>query len=464
MRRKISDLVSHLSAPVDNGHLVLFRILFGLLIIVECAGAVSAGWVHEVFIEPRYHFPMIDFEWLHPLPGNGMVYYYLLMAVLGLMVTVGFYYRASMITFTIMWSVTYVLQTTRYNNHYYLLILISLMMCTVPASAHYSWDARVGRIRRSLTCPRWCITIFMVQIAILFTFAAIAKLDWDWLAAKPTGIWLARKAKDPIYPVALQWIYGLEWFKWFMSYGGLFYDLLVVPGLMWKRTRVLAFGASLFFHLFNSITFGVGIFPYLGISLSAFFFPASTINRIFFKNRPTLDAADEDSTAPADSSTTADPPATVRPQRAALAFYAVFFLFQLFLPMRHWLYEGHVNWTEEGHRMAWHMMLRTKTGSIYYKVRDPATGEQWIVRPRDYLTTRQASRVATRPDMLWQFAQALKREYAEKGIKPVEIFAHARVSLNGRPYRPFVDRRVNLAEVKWKHFRHKEWLMPLGDE
>ncbi len=452
MRRTFSSLVSCLSAPVDIGHLVLFRILFGLLIIIECAGAVVLGWVHEVFIEPRYRFPMINFEWLHPLPGNGMVFYYLLMAVLGLMVTVGFYYRASMITFTIMWSITYVMQTTRYNNHYYLLILISLMMCTVPASAHCSWDARVGRVRRSLTCPRWCVTIFMAQIAILYTFAAIAKIDWDWLAAKPTGIWLARKAEDPIYPAALRWIYGLDRFKWFMSYGGFLFDLLIVPGLMWKRTRVFTFCASVFFHLFNSITFGVGIFPYLGISLSAFFFPAATINRIFFKKRPAIEALDEAPAAPA------------RTHRAALAFYAVFFLLQVFLPLRHWLYEGHVNWTEEGHRMAWHMMLRTKSGTVYYKVRNPATGEQWIVRPKDYLTPRQASRVGTRPDMLWQFAQFLKREYEEKGIKPVEVFAHARVSLNGRKYRPFVDRRVNLAEVEWEHFRHKEWILPLGDE
>ncbi len=461
MRSKLSSLVSHLSAPVANSHLVLFRILFGLLIIAECAGKVAIGWVDEVFIEPLYHFPMIGFEWLRPLPGNGMVFYYLLMAVLGIMVAFGFYYRASMITFTVMWTITYVMQTTRYNNHYYLLILISLMMCTVPASAYCSWDARVGRVPRSLTCPRWCVTTFMVQIAILYTFAAIAKLDWDWLTAKPTGIWLARKAGDPVYPAALRLVYGLGWLKWFMSYGGLLFDLLIVPGLLWRRTRVFAFCASLFFHLFNSITFGIGIGPYLGISLSAFFFPAATIDRIFFQTRTAVgEIGEAPSAAPASESA---PPAPARAHRAALAFYAIFFLVQLLLPLRHWLYEGHVNWTEEGHRMSWHMMVRNKMGTIYYKVRDPATGKEWIVRPQQYLTPKQAERVATRPDILWQFAQLLRREYEAKGIKPVEIFAHARVSLNGREHRPFVDRRVNLAAVEWEHFGHKEWILPLGE-
>jgi vitamin K-dependent gamma-carboxylase len=452
VRRSISRLVVHLAAPVDNGPLTLFRILFGLFLILECAGAVVTGWVHEVFVEPQYHFPMIGFEWLHPLPGKGMVIYYLVMAAVGLMVMVGFYYRASMITFTMMWTITYLMQTTQYNNHYYLLILLSLMMCTVPASQYYSWDARAGRVRPSLTCPRWCVTIFIAQIAIVYTYAAVAKLDWDWLAAKPMGIWLARKADNPAYLAPLRWLYALDWLKWFMAYAGLLFDFLVVPGLLWKRTRVLAFCASLLFHLFNSVTFGIGIFPYLGISLSVFFFPATMINRFFFKTRPATEPSDDAPSAPAP------------PQRAVLAFYAVFFLLQILLPLRHWLYEGYVNWTEEGHRMSWHMMLRTKRGTIYYTVRSLATGEQWIVRPRDYLTKGQASRVAARPDMLWQFAQILKREYEEKGIRPVEIYAHARVSLNGRSYRPFVDSSVNLAEVKWEHFRHKKWIMPLGDK
>jgi vitamin K-dependent gamma-carboxylase len=210
VRRRISRLVVHLSAPVDNGPLILFRILFGLLLILECAGAVVTGWVHEVFVEPRYHFPMIGFEWLHPLPGNGMVIYYLVMAVIGLMVTVGLYYRTSMITFTIMWTITYLMQTTQYNNHYYLLILLSFMMCTVPASQYHSWDARVGRVWPSLTCPSWCVTIFIAQIAIVYTYAAVAKLDGDWLAAKPMGVWLARKAGNPAYLSPLRWIYSLD--------------------------------------------------------------------------------------------------------------------------------------------------------------------------------------------------------------------------------------------------------------
>ena len=57
--------------------------------------------------------------------------------------------------------------------------------------------------------------------------------------------------------------------------------------------------------------------------------------------------------------------------------------------MRHWLYPGQVNWTEEGHNFSWHMKLRIKTGQTVFVVVDRDKVETWEVRPRDQLTTRE---------------------------------------------------------------------------
>ncbi|WP_316930169.1 HTTM domain-containing protein [Leeuwenhoekiella sp. MAR_2009_132] len=35
---------------------------------------------------------------------------------------------------------------------------------------------------------------------------------------------------------------------------------------------------------------------------------------------------------------------------------------QLELPLRHWIIKDDVLWTEEGHRLSWRMMLRSKGG------------------------------------------------------------------------------------------------------
>ena len=84
--------------------------------------------------------------------------------------------------------------------------------------------------------------------------------------------------------------------------------------------------------------------------------------------------------------------------------------------------------------------------------------------PADELTRKQSDRVATRPDMIWQFAQHLEREFAAKGIAGVEVYAFADVSLNGRPLQPIVDSTVDLTKVDWSFFGHASWILPLKEE
>ncbi|MDQ3292805.1 MAG: HTTM domain-containing protein, partial [Bacteroidota bacterium] len=119
-----------------------------------------------------------------------------------------------------------------------------------------------------------------------------------------------------------------------------------------------------------------------------------------------------------------------------------------------------VHWTEEGHRMAWQMMLRAKSGTIYFEVRNPVTGKSQIVYPAQFLTPKQASVIAVRPDLAWQFAQFLKIHYQQQGYQQVQVFAFAQASLNGRPYQPYLDSKTDLASVPWEPFKHSAWILP----
>jgi hypothetical protein len=110
--------------------------------------------------------------------------------------------------------------------------------------------------------------------------------------------------------------------------------------------------------------------------------------------------------------------------------------------------------------MAWKMMLRTKSGSIEFRVRDPATDTVARIDLRDHLTHKQAFRVATRPDLIWQFAQYLSARYAARGIGPVEVYARSSVSLNGHPPAPLVDEDVDLAAVRWHLLWPNTWITP----
>ena len=102
--------------PINNVSLVIFRIILGVL-IAESFGAIATGWVKRVFIDPQFTFSFISFEWLQPFEGFGMYYYYIIMGLLGICISIGYKYRWSMLSFALLWSGTYLMQKSSYNNH-----------------------------------------------------------------------------------------------------------------------------------------------------------------------------------------------------------------------------------------------------------------------------------------------------------------------------------------------------------
>ena len=111
--------------------------------------------------------------------------------------------------------------------------------------------------------------------------------------------------------------------------------------------------------------------------------------------------------------------------------------------------------------MSWRMMLRSKSGTISFQLHHPPSGQRWTVRPSQFLTPKQAQRVAVRPELAWQFAQFLERHYAERGLTPLEVRANSSVSLNGRRAQPLVDPSVDLAAQEWDLFGPTAWIVPL---
>lgn len=95
---------------IDGSALIVFRILFGFLVACESFGAIFTGWVKNVLIEPEFTFSFIDFEWLQPLPGNGMYFYFALMGLAGIGIMLGFRYKINIIAFSILWSGVYFMQ------------------------------------------------------------------------------------------------------------------------------------------------------------------------------------------------------------------------------------------------------------------------------------------------------------------------------------------------------------------
>lgn len=429
---------------IDNSGLILFRMVFGLLITLEAWGAIATGWVRKVLIEPEFTFSFIGFEWLQPLPGNGMYYYFVVMGILGVMVMLGYKYRWAVTGYTLLWAGVYFMQKESYNNHYYLMLLLLFLMIFLPAHRRVSLDAKLCPTLQSNSMPRWCIGILIAQVFIVYTYAAIAKIYPDWLDATAPAVFMKGKADYWLIGGFLQ----LEWVHWAIAYTGILFDLLIVPLLLWRKTRLFGFGLSLFFHLFNSAVFQIGIFPYMSIAFALFFFSPKTLQKRFLPRETYYDQAE------------VIPP---KYPKIGITFFSLFLIVQLALPLRHWWIPEPVLWTEEGHRLSWRMMLRTKSGSVTVHVVDKNTGEKTRIDLYNRLTSKQRNGLATKPDFMWQFAQRLKKEYALQG-QDVAVYISSRVSVNHRPMQPFIDSNVDLASQKWSHFKHHTWILPAPQE
>jgi len=451
MRTFFTDLKQRLFQPVDIASLAIFRILLGAIIFWEVVRYFDHDWIRLHYIVRKFYFKYFGFEWVAPWPGEWMYVHFVVIAVLALCVMVGLFYRLSSALLFLAFTYVFLLDQTRYLNHLYLTCLILFLMALIPAHRAKSVDVLMRPGLRSSTVPTWTLWLLRAQLAIVFVYGGVAKINRDWLRGEPIRGWLDSRSDYPLIGGLL----GTDWAPYFFAYGGLLFDLLVVPLFFWRRTWLLALLMSLFFHLSNKVLFDIGIFPILMLAATTLLFPPDWPRRVLLLFGPKTAAQ-----TPAEPNL--EPPSKFR-RRFVLAFLFVFLGLQLLVPLRHHVYPGDVNWTEEGHRFSWRMKLRTKRADAVFTATDPASGKSWQLDNRDYLSTTQNEKVGRNPDMVIQFAQFMADRLEEEGVDGVEIRAEVDASLNGRARRPFIDPATDLAAERRSLWPPADWILPMED-
>jgi hypothetical protein len=191
----------------------------------------------------------------------------------------------------------------------------------------------------------------------------------------------------------------------------------------------------------NAKLFDIGIFPWFMIASTAIFFPSEKLR--FWKGikvkKPTSFVA----------------------SRWVLWGLGIYLFIQVTIPLRHFLFDGNVNWTEEGHRFSWHMKLRSKSSLIKFMVVNPETESSTVVNLSNYLTKRQRKKIKSKPDMILQFAQYLADEVAQEGQKNIAVNVSSQCRLNGRSKAELIDTKVDLSKVKYPFYKKADWILPL---
>ncbi|WP_394848091.1 HTTM domain-containing protein [Pendulispora brunnea] len=430
----------------DIASLAAFRIVFGLSMAFSTCRFLWHGWIKEYYFVPKHFFHYYGFEWVRPWPGFLMYAHYAVMVLAALGIALGVAYRASAIVFFLFFTYAHFIDKTNYLNHYYLVSCLGLLMIFLPMDRAAS--VRVWRRPQDAwdRVPAWMLGLVRFQVGVVYVFGGIAKLKSDWLVyAEPLTIWLGANQE---FPIIGPW-FGYKWFALAFSWAGAAFDLTVVPFLLWKKSRPFAYAAAVSFHVITARLFQLGMFPWIMMGSALIFFDASWPRRAMERLRILRPSTGEPVTLPGLPSW-------------GRALAGIYIAWNVLVPLRHWLYPGNVLWTEQGYRFAWNVMLMEKNGAVDATVVDPSSGRKWTVYPTDYLTRYQSKMMSTQPDMILEFSHVVADDFARRGHPRVEVHVEALVAMNGRPARPLVDTRVDLAKEK-EGFGAKRWILPFDD-
>ena len=431
-------------APKDAASLAAFRVLFGVLCCVGSLRFMASGWVEQMYVLPSTHFTYWGFSWVQVLPRWAMVSAVGLMALAGLCVALGLFYRLAIVTFFVMFTYVELIDVTNYLNHYYLISLFAFLMCWMPLGDAHGLDARRQPSRARATFPGWMLWLLRFQVGVVYTYAAVAKTGSDWLVhGQPLGIWLAARTDTPLLGPYLD----MPGAALCMSWGGFVYDATIVPFMLWSRSRPVAFVAAVGFHLTVGTLFNIGMFPWIMVVVLTLFFSPGWPRRWLRRLGPTPSPC---------------PAPTWRwtvPSRLAVLGVACFAVLQVAVPARAFLYGGDVIWHEQGMRFAWKVMVREKSGSLTYRVRTDRWPRDKHVFPSKYLTSAQEREMAGQPDQILQLAHHIADDLRADGHTGVAVYADAQVSLNGRPMAQLVDPLVDLTRIT-DGLGPAEWILP----
>lgn len=445
---------SHLLAPVSIAPLVTFRIIFGAMLLFSTVRFLWLGWVEDHYLAPVFHFKYFGFEWVEVLPAFWLyaVHYLMMFAALGVML--GLFYRLSAIVLFLTFTYIELIDLTYYLNHYYFVSIVCFLMIFLPAHRYFSLDILRKPSLYSDTIARWPITVIRLQLAIVYTFAGLAKINYDWLIlALPLKIWLPANDQWPVIGSIFKW----KALPYMFSCAGMIYDCTIVLFLSIKRTRLMAYSSVVFFHVITGLMFQIGVFPLVMMGATLIFFSETwhlnIINhlRSFFGKIIPANWLKSQQFTPKQS--------IFAPGKILSVLLIVHFIFQLLFPWRYLLYPGNLFWTEEGYRFSWRVMLMEKAGTATFYVKDSVSGKEGVVINSEFLNPHQEKQMAMQPDMILQFAHFLGKHYEAEGMKSPSVRAEVYVTLNARPSQLLIDPAVNLLEEK-DSFLPKKWILP----
>ncbi len=419
-------MFSSLQQQVSSRPLGLFRILFGFLLLFQFYKISKRV---PFFKDADYlYFPYPELDWV-PVFGYPLLMALLVIGFVSVMLfTAGILYRYVAIVIPIVYGYFFSLDAVYYNNHYYLIFLISVLMAFSQADKSYSVSSL--KSKRSEWVSGWQYIIFQLQLGIVFFYGGLSKCSKDWFDGN-----------------VIKGITESDIVNQFLIYGGTIFDMLIPFALFYKRTRWVAILLVLLFNISNHFLFSdIASFPLLVIAAMLLFIADSD-----FTDR--LPKALKSSGIP-DQITK-----TNLGLKLALGF---FFIFQLLFPLRHHLIPGHVDWTGQGHYFAWRMKSYHKEVKVDLYAMDKTTRKR-AYKINHGLDNYKIQRMASMPHMIPRLASYMRTQIEKQdGVNTnlgIQVDYH--VAFNQRPDKIALNPSIDISRARFNKYAKNNWILNL---
>ena len=398
----LKSLSSFLFKNIPSSTVGIFRIIFGLFMTYQILYYYSIDYIYQFISGPEILFPYHGFEFITSLPNHILKILQLGLLASSILITIGYLYRVAAIYFTLVFTYFSFIDNTLYNNHLYLICLISFSLIFIHGDASFS----LKKEKREFI-PAWNQYILMFLIALPYFFGGIAKLSPNWLSSDLTKIFLSNTILNQS-PNLLNWISP------FIKYGGLIYDLSIVFLLLNKKTFKLGLILVLIFNLTNHffIFDDIGLFPFLMIFSTILFFPNSLIqsivNKLRFFKQPKRKKKLVSNTF-----------ITEKAIELKTVAISLFVLFHLLFPFRHLLHSGNPEWTGNGVRFAWRMKMHSrKIIDSKMTVIQKGNNQSVDIDPSTYLSANQWLHLTELPYNLVHLSKYVSKKASNLYIYP----------------------------------------------
>lgn len=451
----ISEFRNKLFTPVDYIQVHIFRILFGLVLIIQFYSFWKVDYIDIGILQPKVLFKFDYTPFIKPFSEGVMKFILLLTLVAPVFIMINKFFRTAIVIYFFSFSYILLLEESYFNNHFYfILILTFLFMFYYP-------QKRINGNDKEKTIPYWLLFLFQLMVFIVYFYGGIAKLNTDWLLhQQPVRELLSINSKGSPFPGLTNSAFAV----YYITYGGIVFDLLIGFFLFSRRTFKVAAIFTILFHLTNTWIFNfgeggdIGIFPFLMIAANVLFADTEWLKKMsskFSSAKPGVKKIKQQNVQQKVS--------IIYKKKIIYPFLIIFILVQLLLPFRHLLVPGSVDWTGQQQWFAWRMKIHVKKVKTVKFILRRFEGDQPIEVPLGQtINTMQINMMAQHADMVYKFVQYLKKDLKKRlNIDNAIINAEIKVSFNGRPEQYFIDPQENLFNMTYKPYGKNDWILPM---